>query len=178
MKNSNKKPGRYEWAFVIAILILALAAALVPETGSAALLNELCQVLMLWLAGVYVMRWVIRSFRQKGDSSRRKKGVGAKVTGIAVVVICLGLGVWFGKDIVLDVIQGPETTVLTDIQVYHAQGYSGIFSNHYTLIGVDDRGEKIQLEISADDYSRLSQGGAVTVRYYRHTGHAQSLEIG
>lgn len=49
-------------------------------------------------------------------------------------------------------------------------GTTGLFSLHYYLIGTDRQGERIQLEISGDDYTRLSGSNSVTIEYYKHTG--------
>lgn len=70
----------------------------------------------------------------------------------------------------LDLVSGPETAQLTDIQVSRSQAHTGIFSLHYYLTGTDSRGERVRLEISGDDYTRLSGSSSVTVEYYRHTG--------
>ena len=70
----------------------------------------------------------------------------------------------------LDLVSGPVTTRLTDIQVSRSQAHTGIFSLHYYLTGTDSQEERIRLEISGDDYTRLSGSNSVTVEYYRHTG--------
>ena len=43
----------------------------------------------------------------------------------------------------LDLVSGPETAQLTDIQVSRSQAHTGIFSLHYYLTGTDSRGERV-----------------------------------
>lgn len=59
---------------------------------------------------------------------------------------------------------------MTDIQVSRSQAHTGIFSLYYYLTGTDSQGERVRLEISGDDYARLSGRSSVTDEYYRHTG--------
>lgn len=76
----------------------------------------------------------------------------------------------------LDLIAGPETTQLTDIQVSRSQAHTGIFSLHYYLEGTDEQGDHMRLEISGDDYTRLSESRSATAKYYRRTGRVLSVQ--
>ena len=102
--------------------------------------------------------------------SRGKFSASVKAVRVVVIAGCVVIGVLFTGNTALDLVSGPVTTRLTDIQVSRSQAHTGIFSLHYYLTGTDSQEERIRLEISGDDYTRLSGSNSVTVEYYRHTG--------
>ena len=88
----------------------------------------------------------------------------------------MAAALWFSKDIVPDLAAGPQTAILTDIQLSGTQAHTGIFSHHYYLLGIDLQGEKIRVEISGQDYERLETAGSVLIEYYPNTKRAVNYQ--
>ncbi len=137
-----------------------------PKTGALVMIDEICDVLAIWTVCIYVIVRIIQSIGSFSTSVKAARGV--------VIVACVVIGVVFTRSTALDLVSGPVTTPLTDIQVSRSQSHTGIFSLHYYLTGTDSRGEHVRLEISGDDYTRLSGSSSVTVEYYRYTGRIVS----
>lgn len=148
---------------MILVLIVIAAGLLLPKTGELALLDELCNISVLWIVFVYVVVKVVRNKTSK------------KALGTGLVIVCLALALWFSKDLVLDLSAGPQRVVLSDIQVSEAQGHTGIFSHHYFLTGSHNN-ETLRFEISAKEYSQLKPGASVTAEVYKHTGRIVKVD--
>lgn len=148
---------------IFCILVLAVIAAglLLPETGNLVLLDEFCDVAVIWIVCIYVIVRVLRN--------RTALPFSGRAAGVAAVIVCIAVALWFSKDIGLDLAAGPQTATLTDIQLSKAQAHTGIFSHHYYLTGSDNNGVTLRAEITGEEYSRLPQGGTVTIEYYEHT---------
>ena len=161
MGRSERKIKKYE--IILCILVLAVIAAglLLPETGNLVLLDELCNAAVIWIACIYV---IVRALR-----NRTALPFSGRAAGVAAVIVCIAVALWFSKDIGLDLAAGPQTATLTDIQLSKAQAHTGIFSHHYYLTGSDNNGVTLRAEITGEEYSRLPQGGTVTIEYYEHT---------
>ena len=161
MVRSERKIKKYE--IILCILVLAVIAAglLLPETGNLVLLDELCNAAVIWIACIYV---IVRALR-----NRTALPFSGRAAGVAAVIVCIAVALWFSKDIGLDLAAGPQTATLTDIQLSKAQAHTVIFSHHYYLTGSDNNGVTLRAEITGEEYSRLPQGGTVTIEYYEHT---------
>ena len=161
MGKSGRKIKNHE--IILCILVLAVIAAglLLPETGNLALLDEFCDVAVIWIVCIYVIVRVLRN--------RTALPFSGRAAGAAAVIVCIAVALWFSKDIGLDLAAGPQTATLTDIQLSKAQAHTGIFSHHYYLTGSDNNGVTLRAEITGEEYSRLPQGGTVTIEYYEHT---------
>ncbi len=161
MSRSGRKIKKYE--IILCILVLAVIAAglLLPKTGNLVLLDELCNAAVIWIACIYV---IVRALR-----NRTALPFSGRAAGVAAVIVCIAVALWFSKDIGLDLAAGPQTATLTDIQLSKAQAHTGIFSHHYYLTGSDNNGVTLRAEITGEEYSRLPQGGTVTIEYYEHT---------
>ena len=158
----KRKIQTYEIVLCIFVLCVIAVGLLMPKTGPLVMIDEICDVLAIWTVCIYVIMRIIRS--------RGAFSVSVKAARIFVIAVCVVIGVLFARSTALDLVSGPETTQLTDIQVSRSQAYTGIFSLHYYLTGTDSQGERIRLEITGDDCARLSGSSSVTVEYYRHTG--------
>ena len=160
MGKSGRKIKNHE--IILCILVLAVIAAglLLPETGNLVLLDEFC-VAVIWIVCIYVIVRVLRN--------RTALPFSGRAAGVAAVIVCIAVALWFSKDIGLDLAAGPQTATLTDIQLSKAQAHTGIFSHHYYLTGSDNNGVTLRAEITGEEYSRLPQGGTVTIEYYEHT---------
>lgn len=161
MGKSGRKIKNHE--IILCILVLAVIAAglLLPETGNLVLLDEFCDVAVIWIVCIYVIVRVLRN--------RTALPFSGRAAGVAAVIVCIAVALWFSKDIGLDLEAGPQTATLTDIQLSKAQAHTGIFSHHYYLTGSDNNGVTLRAEITGEEYSRLPQGGTVTIEYYEHT---------
>lgn len=161
-KLMKRKIQTYEIILCIFVLAVVVAGLLMPKTGPLVMIDEICDVLAVWTVCIYVIVRIIQS--------RGKFPTSVKAARILVIAACVGIGVLFTRSTALDLVSGAETIQLTDIQVSRSQGHTGIFSHHYYLTGTDSQGERVRLEISGDDCTRLSGSSSVTVEYYRHTG--------
>ena len=161
MGKSGRKIKNHE--IILCILVLAVIAAglLLPETGNLVLLDEFCDVAVIWIVCIYVIVRVLRN--------RTALPFSGRAAGVAAVIVCIAVALWFSKDIGLDLAAGPQTATLTDIQLSKAQAHTGIFSHHYYLTGSDNNGVTLRAEITGEEYSRLPQSGTVTIEYYEHT---------
>ncbi len=158
----KRKIQTYEIILCIFVLAVVAAGLLMPKTGPLVMIDEICDIVAIWTVCIYVIVRIIQS--------RGRFPASAKAARILVIAACVVIGVLFTRSTALDLVSGPETARLTDIQVSRSQAHTGIFSLHYYLTGTDSRGERVRLEISGDDYTRLSGSSSVTVEYYRHTG--------
>ena len=157
----KRKIQTYEIILCIFVLAVVAAGLLMPNTGSLVMIDEICDIVAVWTVCIYVIVRIIQS--------RGRFQASVKAVRILVIAACVVIGVLFTGSTALDLVSGPEMAQLTDIQVSRSQAHTGIFSLHYYLTGTDSRGERVRLEISGDDYTRLSGSSSVTVEYYRHT---------
>ena len=158
----KRKIQTYEIILCIFVLAVVAAGLLMPKTGSLVMIDEICDIVAVWTVCIYVIVRIIQS--------RGRFQASVKAVRVLVIAACVAIGVLFTRSTALDLVSGPVTAQLTDIQVSRSQAHTGIFSLHYYLTGTDSRGERVRLEISGDDYTRLSGSSSVTVEYYRHTG--------
>lgn len=161
MGKSGRKIKNHEIILCILVLSVIAAGLLLPETGNLVLLDEFCDVAVIWIVCIYVIVRVLRN--------RTALPFSGRAAGVAAVIVCIAVALWFSKDIGLDLAAGPQTATLTDIQLSKAQAHTGIFSHHYYLTGSDNNGVTLRAEITGEEYSRLPQGGTVTIEYYEHT---------
>lgn len=158
----KRKIQTYEIILCVFVIAVIAAGLFMPKTGPLVMIDEICDVLAIWTVCIYVIVKIIQT--------RGKFSGSVKAVRILVIAACVVIGILFTGSPAPDLVSGPETTQLTDIQVSTSQAHTGIFSHHYYLTGTDSQGERVRLEISGDDYTRLSGSGSVTVEYYRHTG--------
>ncbi len=157
----KRKIQTYEIILCIFVLAVVAAGLLMPKTGPLVMIDEICDIVAIWTVCIYVIVRIIQS--------RGRFQASVKAARVLVIAACVVIGVLFTRSTALDLVSGPVTAQLTDIQVSRSQAHTGIFSLHYYLTGTDSRGERVRLEISGDDYTRLSGSSSVTVEYYRHT---------
>lgn len=158
----KRKIQMYEIILCVFVLVVVAAGLLMPKTGMLVMADELCDVIIIWTVCIYVIVKIMQT--------RAKFQGPVKAVRFLIIVVCVVIGILFTKNTVLDFVEGPETAQLIDIQVSRSQAHTGIFSLHYYLTGTDSQGKYVRLEISGDDYTRLSGSSSVTVEYYRHTG--------
>lgn len=158
----KRKIKTHEIILSVLVIILVVAGVFLPKTGPLVMLDEICFVLVIWIVFVYVILRMIQS---------RKKFSGfQKAVKILCIGVCMVLCLVFTRSVALDLLSGTKIIQLKDIQVSKIQGHTGIFSLHYYLTGTDSQDTSVRLEISGDDYTRLSGSSNVTVEYFSHTG--------
>ena len=169
MSKVRRKITKYEIILCVLVLAVIVAGLLLPKTGELVLLDEFCNISVIWIVCIYVVVRVIHNWKT-GEKS-------TKTAGVIIAAVCAELCLWFTKDLAADLVSGTKTVILTDIEVRESQAHTGIFSHHYYLLGMDPQGERIRVEISADDYTRTRLAGNATavLVYYEHTGRAVSV---
>ena len=165
MKNRKKS----ETIILIIGAIILVVGLLIPASGKLALLDELFGVLVIVCFIAYALLAVFNSENIKGKMTKP-----IKILILAACVIIVGL---FSKDLAFDLISGPEQTVLQDLTTSQYQGYTGIFSSHYYIEGYDSDNNRIKIEVSKDDFMKMSSSKSATVKYFKNTGRALSLSI-
>ena len=169
MSKVRRKITKYEIILCVLVLAVIVAGLLLPKTGELVLLDEFCNISVIWIVCIYVVVRVIHNWKT-GEKS-------TKTAGVIIAAVCAAVCLWFTKDLAADLVSGTKTVMLTDIEVSESQAHTGIFSHHYYLLGKDPQGERIRVEISADDYTRTRLAGNATavLVYYEHTGRAVSM---
>lgn len=160
MSKVRRKITKYEIILCVLVLAVIVAGLLLPKTGELVLLDEFCNISVIWIVCIYVVVRVIHNWKT-GEKSN-------KTAGVIIAVFCAAVCMWFTKDFAADLASGTKTVTLTDIEVSETQAHTSIFSHHYYLMGTDSQGLRTRVEISADDYTMMSQTGngtAVLVYY-------------
>lgn len=146
------------WIVVLVILVLG---SLTPKTGEMVLLDEFFDCILWIILIIYGCYRILRH----GNLKILKKKSGRYL----VVSVCVFICIWIMRGISMDMIYGPQEIRLNNISVSKYQGHYGAISVHYYVMGKDVNGDNQRLEISYDDYARLSNGKNITVKYYSNT---------
>ena len=89
-----KRLKKQEIIFFVLVLAVIAAGLLLPKTGELVLLDEFCDLSVIWIVCAYLVIRVVRN-RTLLPASRKALGAG-------VVIVCFALALWFSKDLVLD----------------------------------------------------------------------------
>lgn len=167
MGNSVLNLQRVKLILLALALGVVLLAAILPPSGRMALAEELCSVLGIWFAALYVVLEVLTA-----------KPPETSVLRIARVIVmggCLFLSLWFSKDLTQDVLAGPQSMTLYEPSVRSDQG-SGLLSWHAYLTGKDAAGQVHQIKIARSEASELHREvpDALEIEYYAHTNRLVS----
>lgn len=149
-----------------AIGILIVLSVVLPPSGETALLNELCDILIIWVAVIYIILKIIKSRK-----AEKTKIISSKIVKIAVAAALVSAGILFSSSLTADMLSGPKTVILYEPEVSSRQGHTGIFSLHYYLSGEDENGTVHRMEISGDEYQSAQRENKheITVQYYERT---------
>lgn len=164
----RRKPHISEFITCVITLAIIVAGLFMPKTGTFVLADEFCDVIAVWAVCALV---ILRIAQREKIPAPSKQGI-----RVLIMAICVMVSVLTALAPTLDLIAGPENTKLTDIRFSKSQAHTGIFSLHYYLEGTDGQGDRVRLEISGDDYTRLAKSSSVIAEYYRHTGRALSVQ--
>ncbi|WP_346698259.1 Yip1 family protein [Catenibacillus scindens] len=151
----------YHYIFWALILVPVAVAAILPATGPYVLLDEGCVALVFLAAALYLAIFLCQSF----DKRKKKR---ALIIGIVCVLIFSLLGFWFGRNVVLDGVQGTQIVTVTDIEVGKRLGNKGRRADYF-LSGTANGQNQIQVKISRKDYDRLGKIDRIAMEYYPHT---------
>ena len=102
MKNWLK---RADSIFYVLVFVVIGVGLLLPKTGPMALLDELFDVLIIWIAGAYIIYKLVR----KGKMYDSKQKIIRNIIMVCCIIICL----WFSKGIALDFINGANSLVIS-----------------------------------------------------------------
>ncbi len=158
---NKRKLEVYEIVLGVLMLIVIVAGLMMPKTGRFVLADEVCDIIVIWIGCILVTARIVRHGRASSFTGKMFRGI--------VVIMLLALSLWFAKDVALDVVSGPESTVLSNLEESQTQAHTGVFSRHYYVMGTDVSGKYLRLEISGKDYSELSGHDKIKMKYYRNT---------
>lgn len=158
---NKRKLEVYEIVLCIFTLIVIVIGLMMPKTGRFVLADEICDSIVIWSVCVFVTARIVRHCRVSSLTGKMVRGI--------VVIMLLVFSLWFSKDVALDVVSGPESTALSNLEVSQMQAHTGIFSRHYYVMGTDASGEYLRLEISGKDCLELSGRDKIQMKYYRNT---------
>lgn len=157
----NRKLEIYEIVCCVFLVIAIIAGLIMPKTGPFVLADEICDMAVIWIVCIVI---IARTVCYSNESSF----MGKAVRGVVIFPL-LAFGIWLTRDVVLDVVSGPETAEFSDLQVSQTQANTGIFSQHYYLEATDDEGERFRFEISGKVDSEIQGRDTIRIEYYRHT---------
>ena len=190
MKNQLSKPARSSASpktkkinriFLCILAVLLAANLLLPNTGALVLLDEFCIVAILWT----VITWCVIQAVGLRKHSAAKAAISKKdiILILVAIVIILSAVFMISRNIVLDLIHGEQTIVLSRCSVEKAGTSKGIISLDYYLLGYDESGETQRFAIAGEDYYALLDrygehpvgGWSSTVHGYLYTGRVVSI---
>lgn len=157
MKNINLK--KFDIIYITIGVAFVIIGLFLPKSGKLALVDVACDSVLLWGIVIYLFLKI-------------KKLSGGLRKNYSLYIVCLGVCIFSGfitKDLVMDLIEGPQRIELYKSEITKLQGVKGMASLHYYLEGEDVEGNSYKLEISADDYANIDASGPVIVNYYKNT---------
>lgn len=144
-----------------AILILILLSLLLPHSGPTALFGAFMRTAAIACALFFVAFRIIKSRPRQALRQQAMPGFAAAA--------CIIAALFFLAAPVLDLVKGPVSVNLHNVQTIHESGFFGILSSHYCLSGVSDDGKKVKIEISGSDFTDFSGQTSIHAEYYLHT---------
>lgn len=150
---------KFDFIYIIAAVIFAITGFLLPKSGRFALVDVAFDNLLIWGIIVYIVLKI-----------RKLDGGVKKNLYVYAVCLCLGLfAMWITKDLVADLIIGPQTVELHDFEKSTRQGGKGLASQHYYLEGNDAEENEYKLEMSGEEYDNMPDENSIVVSYYKNT---------
>jgi hypothetical protein len=162
---SMNKVKAFDLLYISIVIVFILCALFMPKTGKLALLDVAFNSFILWSIALYLFLKV----RKLGGGIRKNLYV------YAVCLILFLMGAWNAKNLALDLFSGPQEIVLYNVKVSKRQGSKGITSLHYYLDGEDEDGNRLRIEISGDDYTKIGETDNVLLTYYKNAKRLYKL---
>lgn len=170
MEMRKRKLAAADKVFAGILLTGVIGSLLLPDVGTRVLLDELCSVIIILAVGLWLLRVLVMLLR----SAAKKKDL---VIIAAVMLLCLGAGVGAAKDLILDLMQGPQIIMLTDCDTDSRSTSRGIIGLRYYLTGWDENGERHRFRITGSISKELSRKETWTIECYEHTGRFVQTQV-
>lgn len=100
----KRKIQTYEIVLCIFVLGVIAAGLFMPKTGPLVMIDEICDILAIWTACIYVSVRIIQGIWDRGPFP-----ASVKAARIFVIAVCVVIGVLFAGSTALDLVSGPET---------------------------------------------------------------------
>ncbi|HIR93642.1 MAG TPA: hypothetical protein IAB98_09520, partial [Candidatus Egerieimonas intestinavium] len=113
MKKLLSKVHSSDMIICVAFLALVVTGIILPKTGPLVLMDEACDLLLIWGVCIFVSVRLIRLNKDDLTSAKTWRGI--------VIAACAAACIWFTKDIVLDVAEGPRRMTLENTEVSRMQ---------------------------------------------------------
>lgn len=162
-----KKVKTFDLVYISALLVIVIAGVFMPKTGKLAMVDVAIDGIILWGIFVYL---VLKIKKLKGCI---RKNIYLYVVSLVLVLFSL----WNTKNLVFDLVLGPQEIKLYNIGIENRQSYIGIIGLHYYLRGTDENGDRHIIEISGSDYNFMKGNTVDTMvlTYYENTDRLYEL---
>lgn len=150
---------KFDGIYISIAVLIVIAGLFLPKSGHLALLDVAFDTILFWAVTIYI---VIKVRKIRG---RIKENWYIYLLCLLFMVFSL----WMTKNVVVDVIKGPQVIELQNIHVSKLQGTKGLSSLHYYMNGEDAEGKAYKIEISGQQYSSMSTRKTAVITYYENT---------
>ena len=148
--------------------ILALVGLVLPKSGSFVLLKPACEVACLVCCVIFLLFRAIEEKQVK--VIRMSRFIETIIAGLIVV--------WFGRGFLLDLINGPQESYMTDVSGYYSVNTAVIpFGNNYYISGTNNKGERITVKGSSQELSVVNENDTALFIYYPNTKYLIRVEL-
>jgi|GEM_PF-3653923 len=149
--------------------ILALVWLVLPKSGSLVLLKPACEVVCFVCCVIFLFFRAIEEKQVK--VIRVSRFIETIIAGLIVV--------WIGRGFLLDLINGPQESYMTDVSGYYSVNAAVIpFGNHYYISGTSSKGERVTVEGSSQELSIVNETDTAVFIYYPNTKYLVRVEPG
>lgn len=163
MEQLEKKERNYKVLDVVSIVVVLAIFGVtffLPKSGDKVLLNEILEALALLLFGGFTL---VKAIVQGKNTTGK-----TLVSRILIIGICLVIGVLIGKDVVLDMSNGPKTETISITSVTSMKSRKSFLAT-YHVKGYDENRNMIRLEVSEEDANILAKRRQAKLKYYPNT---------
>lgn len=161
MFESIKKLFHDDFALYIFFLVMLVLSWILPKTGPLVMVDEFFDTVIVWVLVVIIIKKIINICQSSLHLQKAWK--------IPIIIVGILVMVWVTINFVSDITYGPKSISVQNVELSKYQGRFGFISLHYYISGIDENGNKLRFEISADDYSRLSNRSSASIVYYERT---------
>ncbi len=141
----------------IVIILLCIAFVLLPNAGTYALLDGILNAMILLGIAIFITVKLVKINKEKKD--------GRTVVRMICIIAIWTIDLVSSKNLALDIIQGTERIRLENISMNQVNGRYGIISQEYYIIGEDEYGNQIELEVNREDFEKNELTSAVVIYY-------------
>lgn len=145
-------------------LIAIIGSFVAPASGKWALVGDMCVAAGCLFAGTGMLLDFI--------SGRKTTARGLLAAFLILGILSVAISIPIAANVIQDVDCGPTEAVLTDCEVRYVGISDGIISLHCYLVGKNEDGNEVKIQISGSDARRLEGVSVVEVKYYPNTMRA------